>query len=340
MNITHPQLRKIASAVIGGVFLLAMFFSVPAYAAPTAPIVTFPSSPHSTTTDPITIYGTADATTTVSITGGVGTSTASTTASGSWSASVDLTASSTNTLSIVAIDAMGSSSAATTLVINHMGTSTSGTTTVATSSPIITLSGGATTTIFVCNGFEEPGFSAVDSSGASIAVTTSGSVGTEPGTYTILYTAVDAQGHSTTTTRTVVALNCSSGSGGGSGRSNAPFITVTPATSGVLPPGPPIATPPVQFIANPGGFVPQVSVLGVSTNPSVTMLFQSNMGFGSRGPEVVALQIRLKETGYFNGPATGYYGPLTRAAVRAFQRDHGVSMTGFVGPLTRAVLNS
>jgi len=54
--------------------------------------------------------------------------------------------------------------------------------------------------------------------------------------------------------------------------------------------------------------------------------------FGSRGPAVVKLQRKLGVT------ADGIFGPLTRAAVRAFQQRHGLLVDGIVGPQTRAAL--
>ena len=53
---------------------------------------------------------------------------------------------------------------------------------------------------------------------------------------------------------------------------------------------------------------------------------------GSRGPAVVKLQGKLGIT------ADGIFGPLTRAAVRAFQKRHGLLVDGIVGPQTRAAL--
>ncbi len=310
--------------------------------APSAPVVTFPTTPYATSTSPITIYGTAEASYTVSVTGGSATATSTVNGSGNWNAVVGLNASSTNNLSVTASDAAGNVSASTALSITHSNAATS----TATSSPIITLIGDPNVTLFICNasstqGFVDPGVTAVDSAGNSLTATTTGSVNvTTPGTYTLTYTAVSGS-FTATTTRSVVVRECNSGSGRstGGGRSNAPFITVTPATSGIVPPGPPIGFP-VQFIANPGGFIPPGQVLGVSTNAGFTLLFSSNMGVGSRGEEVAALQTRLKESGYFTGPVTGYYGPLTKAAVRKFQKAHGVAATGFFGPLTRAVFNS
>ena len=44
------------------------------------------------------------------------------------------------------------------------------------------------------------------------------------------------------------------------------------------------------------------------------------MGQGDRGAKVTTLQEKLQEEGYFNGPVTGYYGPITANAVRRFQQ--------------------
>ncbi len=52
---------------------------------------------------------------------------------------------------------------------------------------------------------------------------------------------------------------------------------------------------------------------------------------GDRGPEVVALQESLNALGYNAGTADGIFGPRTEAAVRAFQRDRGLSVDGVVG---------
>lgn len=76
--------------------------------------------------------------------------------------------------------------------------------------------------------------------------------------------------------------------------------------------------------------------------PSPTLgQFVSNLRLGSRGEEVRMLQAKLRELGYFTYPTdTGSFGPATRAALREFQKDQGLSQVGFVGPGTRAALNS
>ncbi len=79
-------------------------------------------------------------------------------------------------------------------------------------------------------------------------------------------------------------------------------------------------------------------VLGASTS---NLRFETNLGFGSRGEAVVALQERLRAEGFFTFPtSTGFFGPITRSALAAFQASKGiVPAAGFLGPLTRAFLN-
>ena len=55
---------------------------------------------------------------------------------------------------------------------------------------------------------------------------------------------------------------------------------------------------------------------------------------GAAGPEVEGLQRWLEQRGYFRSPdgCTGFYGPVTRAAVLEWQRDSGLSPSGVFGP--------
>lgn len=55
---------------------------------------------------------------------------------------------------------------------------------------------------------------------------------------------------------------------------------------------------------------------------------------GTDGPEVKSLQSDLAFLGYFNESVTGYFGTATDEAVRAFQRDHVLSVDGIAGPIT------
>lgn len=64
--------------------------------------------------------------------------------------------------------------------------------------------------------------------------------------------------------------------------------------------------------------------------------FNTNLKLGMKGnADVVELQKALGVT-----PSSGYFGPLTLAAVKAYQTSHGLPSTGFVGPLTRTALNA
>jgi len=72
-------------------------------------------------------------------------------------------------------------------------------------------------------------------------------------------------------------------------------------------------------------------VVGPSTDPSVLMI-------GSGGEAVRAVQARLDALNYKLGEIDGEFGPLTRAAVLAFQADNHLPTTGEVDAATRAAL--
>jgi peptidoglycan hydrolase-like protein with peptidoglycan-binding domain len=61
---------------------------------------------------------------------------------------------------------------------------------------------------------------------------------------------------------------------------------------------------------------------------------------GAAGPEVAAVQRRLKELGYDPGPADGSYGESTQHAVWAFQKVNGLRPDGVVGPNTQRALRN
>ncbi len=65
---------------------------------------------------------------------------------------------------------------------------------------------------------------------------------------------------------------------------------------------------------------------------------QTVSSIGSYGNEVRAIQEKLKERGLFKANVTGYYGEITRNAVKAFQKQQGISQTGTAGPITLKAL--
>jgi len=66
----------------------------------------------------------------------------------------------------------------------------------------------------------------------------------------------------------------------------------------------------------------------------------SELSLGARGETVRAIQQKLKDLGYFSADITGYFGPITRTAVVAFQEAKGIEPLGIVGPKTRAALEA
>lgn len=62
--------------------------------------------------------------------------------------------------------------------------------------------------------------------------------------------------------------------------------------------------------------------------------FATDLSLGMRSEDVKNLQIKLAVS-----PTSGYFGPITLAAVKAFQTTNGIRSTGYVGPITRAKLN-
>ncbi len=64
---------------------------------------------------------------------------------------------------------------------------------------------------------------------------------------------------------------------------------------------------------------------------------------GSSGDHVAALQEFLKQQGHFVGAATGYFGPITKAALTAWQKNNGIGTStelGSFGDASRGLLRS
>ena len=59
---------------------------------------------------------------------------------------------------------------------------------------------------------------------------------------------------------------------------------------------------------------------------------------GSRGQEVRNIQSRLKYLGYYTGQVDGIYGSKTAAAVKKFQKKHGLRVDGIAGPATLSAI--
>ncbi|WP_276914504.1 3D domain-containing protein [Aneurinibacillus aneurinilyticus] len=79
---------------------------------------------------------------------------------------------------------------------------------------------------------------------------------------------------------------------------------------------------------------------------SAPFMAQASMGeqtlhYGMKNSDVRELQFALKNQGYFDFyTATGYYGTITVAAVKSFQRAKGLDVDGIAGPKTFKALNT
>ncbi len=83
--------------------------------------------------------------------------------------------------------------------------------------------------------------------------------------------------------------------------------------------------------------VVSISILGVSLSNAD---FKEESGIealsklGSRGDEVRSIQKKLKNLGYYTGSVDGIYGVSTQSAVKAFQKNCGITADGIAGPKT------
>ncbi|MGE5549792.1 MAG: peptidoglycan-binding domain-containing protein [Bacteroidota bacterium] len=84
---------------------------------------------------------------------------------------------------------------------------------------------------------------------------------------------------------------------------------------------------------------PRVLVLVVLGLCLAAALGRASYRLGDRGPEILALQEGLARLGYFSASPTGYYGQLTCAAVKSFQRALGLAPDGIAGAQTLAALD-
>lgn len=175
--------------------------------------------------------------------------------------------------------------------------------------PSIVLIGETALSIGVGETFTDPGVTATDVVDDEVTVTVSGTVDTNTsGDYVLTYSAEDQSGNTAEVTRTVSVVR-SGGGGGGGGSSTRRQTTAT-------------------------GSVDGGEVLGASAYN-----FARTLSVGATGNDVIELQKLLQSRGFFSETPTGYYGPVTAAAVSRYQASKGLEQVGFVGPRTLAALN-
>ena len=87
----------------------------------------------------------------------------------------------------------------------------------------------------------------------------------------------------------------------------------------------------------------QLAMMKTNQNNSDCTVFSGDLYYGITSSEVKCLQQFLTNLGteiYPEALVTGYFGPLTQAAVKRYQALQGIITTGYFGPLTRTAVNS
>ncbi|MCX5358437.1 peptidoglycan-binding protein [Streptomyces sp. NBC_00124] len=113
-----------------------------------------------------------------------------------------------------------------------------------------------------------------------------------------------------------------------------PSATPSPDTTSTAGPLPPTGTTPSETSSS-------VTATGSPTS-SPSQGEAPVLRLGDRGPEVIELQLRLRQTGFLSGEADGVYDREVENAVRAYQLTRVVAEdeSGAYGPATRTSLES
>ncbi len=107
--------------------------------------------------------------------------------------------------------------------------------------------------------------------------------------------------------------------------------------TGITEPWPAYKSPSLPPASNPSPSQPS-STRVLNTASSITYALAKGMENG----QVTRLQQILARDPFIypEGLITGYFGPATERAVKAFQKKHGLEQVGYTGPMTRALLNA
>jgi hypothetical protein len=159
-------------------------------------------------------------------------------------------------------------------------------------------------------------------------------------TQTLQAVACYANGASSPVSSSLFTVNIpitSGGGGGGGGSSGGGFVPSLALTA---------TSTATSSISSIGG-IGQVSTSTVSTGGRGSVLgarafnFTKNLTVGVRGNDVLELQKVLIASGFLKAATpTNYFGILTRKALIAWQNKYKLPATGYFGPLTRALFNT
>ena len=88
-----------------------------------------------------------------------------------------------------------------------------------------------------------------------------------------------------------------------------------------------------------------ILIVGFLFSSGAALAEEENSGFtmlkdGDIGDDVILVQFRLRDLGYFNYKITNYFGPYTTQTLAEFQKVNGLSADGVLGPETYEILFS
>lgn len=144
---------------------------------------------------------------------------------------------------------------------------------------------------------------------------------------------IDTPAETAAPTRTTTASPTSRPTGPGAPTSAATTPTTAPPTT-----APPTTTPPGDT-PTPTQSPTQTPTETASPTPTQTPT-RTSLQYGDRGEQVLELQERLTDLGYWLGKTDGHFGGLTQQAVFALQQAAGITRDGIVGPQTKAALQA
>jgi hypothetical protein len=197
--------------------------------------------------------------------------------------------------------------------------------------------------------FNNPSYSISDSFGGgtltSSNIDASGNVTWTPqiqdvGTHSITVSASDASGNSASANVTITVSQNTTSSSSGTTASSASSLS-SPQVQAILSLLQSFGADQsvINNVAATLGGTPPASTAASAAPAGDGYVFTTFMEEGDSGTQITELQDRLAVLGYFSVAPTGYFGPVTQAAVEQFQAAHGIDQVGYVGPATRAALN-
>ena len=119
-----------------------------------------------------------------------------------------------------------------------------------------------------------------------------------------------------------------------------PTVTISSVSTGSSGASSQVAALQAQLASLQAQLAAGGSGTGNATTHPASYQFTQFLTVGTTGAQVANLQQLLTQLGFYTGPITGKFGSLTEAAVKKYQKAHGLDQKGYVGVGTRAALNT